>query len=348
MSGGKKRKTRGIRQEGAEEGVFSPKEVDGASKLKLPGAMEAMEANILAELKKVQDNLKGEIAEKIGLVKTEMSEFRKEVGQRLDEIVTDMKEVTSRIEEVEQRVNEVEEVTVDLKDVLGHTLQLQEDLQTRLSDLEARSRRNNIRVHGIPEGEEGDNMLEFMENFIKKELPLPDTNLGIQRCHRSLGPKPPPGSNPRSVVIHFLEYKIKDLVLRSAWTKKEIRLKGRRVYFDQDYPSDILAKRKAYNTIRRILKEKGLRFQTLYPSRLRVFYESGPVIYNNAQDASEDLEKRKLMEKGADDPIPRIPALKPRTPFWERASGAPRQTREERMKYIQEKLQRFKCMDSNT
>ncbi|CAI5661528.1 unnamed protein product [Oreochromis niloticus] len=263
MPGGNKRKTRGIWQESVEEGVFSPKEVDGASKLKLPGAMEAIGANILAELKKAQDNLKNEIAEKTGLVKTEMSEFRKEVGgQRLDEIVTDMKEVTSRIEEVEQRVTEVEEVTVDLKDVLGHTLQLQEDLQTRLSDLEAHSRRNNIRVHGIPEGEEGDNMLEFMENFIKKELALPDTNLGIQRCHRTLGPKPPPGSNPRSVGIHFLEYKTKDLVLWSAWTKKEILLKGRHVYFDQDYPSGILAKRKAYNTIRRILKEKGLRFQT--------------------------------------------------------------------------------------
>ncbi|CAI5669437.1 unnamed protein product [Oreochromis niloticus] len=242
MPGGNKRKTRGIRQESAEEGVFSPKEVDGASKLKLHGAMEAIEGNILADLKKVQDNLKSEIAEKTGLVKTEMSEFTKEVGQRFDEIVTNMKEVTSRIEEVEQRVTEVEEVRVDLKDVLGHTLQLQEDLQ------------------------------------------------GIQRCHHSLGPKPPPGSNPRSVVIRVLQYKTKDLVLRSAWTKKEILLKGRHVYFDQDHSSYILAKRKACNMIRRILKEKGLRFQTLYLSSLHVFYENGPVIYNNAQDASDGLE----------------------------------------------------------
>lgn len=91
-----------------------------------------------------------------------------------------------------------------------------------------------------------------------------DIMLGIQRCHRSLGPKPPPNSNPRSIVIHFLEYTTKDLVLRSAWGKKVIQLKGGWVYFDQDYPSDILAKRKAYNPIRKILKEKGICFQTMY------------------------------------------------------------------------------------
>lgn len=50
--GGNKRKTRGIWQESAEE-----VEVDGASELKLHRPMEATEANILAELKDVQDNL---------------------------------------------------------------------------------------------------------------------------------------------------------------------------------------------------------------------------------------------------------------------------------------------------
>uniref|UniRef100_A0A3Q2QPH0 L1 transposable element RRM domain-containing protein n=1 Tax=Fundulus heteroclitus TaxID=8078 RepID=A0A3Q2QPH0_FUNHE len=190
--------------------------------LKTHRAMEAIEANILAKLKEVQADLKKEITNKTGLVNKEMSAFREDMGKRLDDI----------------------EFNADVKDVLGHTLLLQEDLQARLSDLEARSRRNNIRIHGIPEGEEGDSMQVFIENFIKTALSLTDTTLGIQRCHRSLGPKPPPSSNPRSIVVNFLDFKTKDLVLRSVWNKKEIQLKGRRVYFDQDYPTDILLKRK--------------------------------------------------------------------------------------------------------
>lgn len=72
-------------------------------------------------------------------------------------------------------------------------------------------------------------MLKFTENFIKKDLTLLDTNLGIRRCHHSLGPKLPLGSNTRCVMIHFLEYKTKDLVLHSVWTKEEILLKERHV-----------------------------------------------------------------------------------------------------------------------
>lgn len=86
---------------------------------------------------------------------------------------------------------------------------------------------------------------EFIESFIKTELVVSDTELGIQRCHTALCPKPPPNANPRSIVNYFLEYKIKELVLRSVWRKREVHLKGKRVYFDQDYPAETQKKRKA-------------------------------------------------------------------------------------------------------
>uniref|UniRef100_A0A3B5QEY1 L1 transposable element RRM domain-containing protein n=1 Tax=Xiphophorus maculatus TaxID=8083 RepID=A0A3B5QEY1_XIPMA len=345
MSGSNKRKTRGIQQESAKETVVLSKEVSEGSKLAADKAMDAMGANILAELKEVQTNLKKQITDQSGLITKEMSEFRKEMGKRLDDIDADLKDVKNKVEEAEQRITEVEEFNMDVKDVLSHTLQLQEDLQTRLTDLEARSRRNNIRIYGVTEGEEGDNLQKFIENFIKTELSLTDTTLGIQRCHRSLGPKPPSGSNPRSIVIHFLEYTMKELVVRSAWGKKVIQLKGKRVFFDQDFPSDILAKRKEYNPIRKILKEKGLRFQTMYPSRLRVFYQNGTVIYNSAQDASDDMRKRNMFEAAGK---PTEDASQPMPGAFSRGGvgGTQRWTRETRVKHIQEKLRAFKRNDN--
>ena len=41
-------------------------------------------------------------------------------------------------------------------------------------------------------------------------------------------------------------------------------------------------------------KEKGLHFQTPPPAKLRVFFDSGPVMYNSAAEAMEDLRKRGL------------------------------------------------------
>lgn len=48
----------------------------------------------------------------------------------------------------------------------------------------------------------------------------------------------------------------------------------------------------AYAQIRRLLREKGIRLQTPLPAKLRVFFDSGPVTYESAAAAEEDLKKR--------------------------------------------------------
>lgn len=94
------------------------------------------------------------------------------------------------------------------------------------------------------------------------------------------------------MVVYFQEFKTKELVLHSAWKKREIYHDNRRLYFDHDYPAETLAKRKEYAQIRKLLREKGIQFQTPPPAKLRVFYDSGPVMYESAAAATEDLKKR--------------------------------------------------------
>ena len=243
---------------------------------------------------------------------------------------------------MEQRVTDVEDRNTDNAEALTYILELQQTLQTQLTDLEARSRRNNLRIHGIPEGAEGDNMKTFLEDFFRSELSLADTPLfGIQRCHRSLGPKPPQGANPRSVLVCFLEYTTKELVLRTAWRKKVTNYSGKRVFFEQDYPSEIIAKRKAYSFIRKTLKEKEIRFQTLYPAKLRVFFDTGPITYNGAEQATDDLRKRGLIRDGPQAGTQNTPVGRPRQPSWETAGPKPRQQQEARIKFIRNKLKGF-------
>lgn len=113
------------------------------------------------------------------------------------------------------------------KDVLTKSIKQQK----KLTDLEGRSRRNNIRTYGVPEGKEGDSMTEFVENFLKAELALmADTTLRIQRAHRALARKPDRDAPPRSIVVNFLEFSTKEMVLKKAWGKK-IMMGGRRIFF---------------------------------------------------------------------------------------------------------------------
>lgn len=135
--------------------------------------------------------MKKELTENNGQLKSEHGAFRGEVSLKLNNITNDLKNITDQVEQAEQRLAEVEEWSTEAKELLIHTLEVQDTLQEKLTDLEVHSCRNNIRIHGIPEDAEGENIQDFITNFLKTELHLPDTSLGIQRCHRSLGTKSP-------------------------------------------------------------------------------------------------------------------------------------------------------------
>ena len=69
----------------------------------------------------------------------------------------------------------------------------------------------------------------------------------------------------------FLEFHVKELVLRSAWQKK-IEIDGKRLYFDNDYATDVMEKRKAYGPIKAALREKEIRYQTPY-TKMQVHWD---------------------------------------------------------------------------
>lgn len=72
------------------------------------------------------------------------------------------------------------------------------------------------------------------------------------------------------------------------WNNNNINL-------DHDYPPEIIAMRKEYAEVRRILKDKNMQFRTLYLARLKVFYEEGAKIYNTMEEATADLASRGLL-----------------------------------------------------
>lgn len=273
-------------------------------------------------------------------MRKELNEFREEINQKMKEFSGDLQATTVRVMEMEQRITDTEEWNGAAGDALLDVLEKQREIQAKLIDLDARSRRNNLRIYGIQEGSEGSNPVEFVAGLIKSELGLPlmDMELGIQRCHRALAPKSPRDAPPRSLVLCFLEHRVKEQLF-TAWKKKEVRFEGKRIYFDHDYPSEILKRRKAYVGILKKLKSKGIRFQTLHPAKLKVFFENGTQIYENATEAAKDMKKRGFSVENVKDPD--SPHWNQQsTASWKRAGADQRRTRVDQER-IQEKLQSF-------
>ncbi|KAJ1190218.1 hypothetical protein NDU88_006956 [Pleurodeles waltl] len=98
-------------------------------------------------------------------------------------------EFATRMEEVETRISHLED-EAGSQQVTREAIEKQlEDTQWKLTDLEDRLRRNNLRVLGIPEGVEGSDTHSFMVALFKEAFPdlqQWDWDREIQRAHRFL------------------------------------------------------------------------------------------------------------------------------------------------------------------
>lgn len=79
------------------------------------------------------------------------------------------------------------------------------------------------------------------------------------------------------------------MILHKAWkTKIEVR---NRIFFDHDYPTEVIRKRRSYIGIKRALKEGGIRFQTPL-TKIRIHKRDRIKTYESASEAAWDMRER--------------------------------------------------------
>lgn len=306
-------------------------------------------ADIIKAINDLKTDLKGDNT----TLRQEISHLGQEINGKLDMLGSEVRNLSDRVEEAESRVETVERWAAEATEALNTCMKQQKAMQHKLNDLESRSRRNNIRIFGVAEGEEGeDSALVFVEALIRSKLPVPDAmELNIQRAHRTGAHRPAPDKPPRAFIINFQEFSTKEWVLKEAWkktNKERIQLNNKTLYFDHDYSAEVVKKRKEYNGIKKALKVKGVRFQTPYVN-IRIHWETGARLYTSAEDARVELRRRGIMvddatpAEGETDWGARLGEL---LGSWQRAAG-PREAEGDITQRARFKLQSFQS-DHNT
>lgn len=174
-------------------------------------------------------------------VKKDLDDFKQDINQQLAKVATEQQLQSGKINEAESRIKKLEHWAQEANNALI-SLREQKALQDKLTDLESRSRRNNLRIYGVAEGEEGESAARFVQDLLGRELNLPE-DFKIQRAHRSLAQKPADRAQLRPIIMNFLEFSTKERVLREAWRKK-IQLGNKGLSFDHDYVTEVVQKRK--------------------------------------------------------------------------------------------------------
>lgn len=228
------------------------------------GALTA--AHVSDLLEELRAKISGDIKSSFDTLDTKLDKIQADVsghGQRISDLESNAEDVSLRLEQLEATCATLQEDNKSLK--------------SKLSDLEGRSRRQNLRIVGLPESVEGPRPTAFfskllVEVFGDQTLSSPPE---LDRAHRSLIPKPAPGERPRPVIIRFHRFQIKDLVMREARKLGTVEYRGHKLRFYEDYTAEVMKKRAEYKNVMAELYNRGLRPSLLFPAKLRVTLPGG-------------------------------------------------------------------------
>ncbi|KAJ1207300.1 hypothetical protein NDU88_002691 [Pleurodeles waltl] len=175
-------------------------------------------------------------------------------------------------------------------------------LQSRLTDLEDRSRRNNIRLLGIPEGTEGADIPSYLRDMLPKLTDITfDPPLEFQRAHK-LGPKRQDGKGrPRPIIACMLHQGQARQLLKTARTQGPLRLGTLEKLLSADFSRETAERRRAFLSLRPRLRHLDVKFGLFEPARMwitkngesRTFHdpEDLRIFLEGLQDTSQTLEK---------------------------------------------------------
>ncbi|KAJ1179408.1 hypothetical protein NDU88_004642 [Pleurodeles waltl] len=174
-------------------------------------------------------------------------------------------EFTTRMEEVETRISHLEDEAGSHQSTREAMEKQLEDTQWKLTDLEDRLRRNNLRVLGVPEGLERSDTHSFMVALFKEAFPDLhhwDWDREIQRAHRfpfsKVGSNSEGGSGrPRAILISLLNYQARQAIYDRARPNSRSKAKGCKFFVRPDFCHSTVEKRWRLRQLIQPLQIKG-------------------------------------------------------------------------------------------
>ncbi|KAJ1089696.1 hypothetical protein NDU88_002843 [Pleurodeles waltl] len=200
--------------------------------------------------------------------------------------------------EAEQRISAVED-TVHTKS--KQLLQIEKVLKliaAKNKYLEARSRRNNLRIVGIPESMDTGCMEHHVERLLTTIFGADSfsTLLIVEQVHRSLAVRPPPDTPPRWTIAHILNYRDRDTALRMVRKRRALKFKGNEISIYPDFTVVVYKAHKKFAPMKQKTLQANITYAMLCPAHLRITYRGKDHIFTFPQQAGDYLKHRQVRD----------------------------------------------------
>ena len=158
-------------------------------------------------------------------------------------------------------------------------IQLEQNEETRIWKNEERLRNiqdilkcSNIRIIGVPEGEEEEPTIEnLFEQIMKEKFPHLAKEIGFQevqeaqRVPKKLDPR---RNTPRHIIITWTKIKDKERILKASREKETVTYKEVPINLSTDFSKETLQERRGWKEVFEVMKGKDLHPRSLYPAKL--------------------------------------------------------------------------------
>ena len=141
--------------------------------------------------------------------------------------------------------------------------------EERLRNLQDIFKRPNIRIIGVPEGEEEEQKIEnLFEQIMKEKSPNLVMEIDFQEAQRVPKKLDPRRNTPRHIIITLPKIKDKERLLEAARGKDTDTYKGVPIRLSADFSKETLQARRGWKEVFEVIKGKDLHSRLLYPAKL--------------------------------------------------------------------------------
>jgi ribA/ribD-fused uncharacterized protein len=232
----------------------------------------------------------------------EIKEQNKEI-QNLKEKVEEILPFKNKCEELKDEIEQLKSANISLK-------KRQDELNEKNIALELYGRRENLIFEGIDRLDHEDCWTKVKHAMVSK-LKLPNdfvNSIQIQRCHPLYG-KVQSRSKQSRIIVRFVSFQDREKV----WSAR-FNLTGSGIFLNEDFPTEILNRRKALFPIMK--KAKSLGKKAILKND-QLFIDSVRYTVNTLQNLPRELDPAELATRRSDDITAFFSAATPLSNFYQ-------------------------------
>uniref|UniRef100_A0A8C9ZAX5 L1 transposable element RRM domain-containing protein n=1 Tax=Sander lucioperca TaxID=283035 RepID=A0A8C9ZAX5_SANLU len=213
------------------------------------------------------------------------------LDSKLEQVQTSLTDHAARIADLEGCATDHESRITVLEKRCEKLTEINKATKHKLIDLESRSRRSNIKISGLPEKAEKGNPTQFMAEFLPQLLGINNfpSGLKVDRVHH-IGAQPS-SARLRTMIAklhHFLE---KEKILKLARLQTPLSFNGTRISNYPDFSPEIMEQRRAFDGVKKKLRDAGIKHGLIFPARLIFTFGSEQKTFQDPADAETYIDR---------------------------------------------------------